>query len=102
MGIKVFLNRFILLMSLISHCINNKDFCCFFPFSFQLDITDLDLVNRLSNGKVDLTFGRYVHYHHRRHHHHHQHHYHHHHHHHYLLFLAGCKILRLDLMSSRI
>lgn len=32
----------------------------FFVF-FLLDISDLELVNRLSNGKVDLTFGRYLH-----------------------------------------
>lgn len=32
---------------------------CLFSFFFGLDFTDLELVNRLSDGKVDLTFGRY-------------------------------------------
>lgn len=40
----------------------SQQFDIFMPLSnlSVVDVSDLELVNRLSNGRVDLTYGRYV------------------------------------------
>ena len=47
------------MLAIMLPCVQHFSFRIFLFFVFfEPDITDLELVNRLSNGKVDLTFGR--------------------------------------------